>query len=806
VEIMHFRELTERYSLDKILRSTRTGTVLRATDSRSGQAVAVKLVNVPSPAELVQRSPEFEKLTAALEALRHPNLPLLIDSGFTTEGSAFLVMELLEGRTLDIAGSAGSAGNAGSAGSAPASPQGLLALLYQALNGLEALARRGLAHHNLSPDNLLLVAGTEPERIKLLGLGTAVFRGAAAAPTESARYRAPELGTERAADWRADLFSFAATTCHLLGAATGPGDSPVVQLPFALSLELENSEALRQTLERALRHDPAERPSHQEMRDAIRLALGSDVPVPVDDKPPAPKLVIPAAMPATPAPKPAAVPAMPAASPAADLDDSGGELLSSVDDDLLDALSPSLAMPAPAAPVASVAPTVSAVPAAAPGNPGNVVPFQRRPGGGMSASVAEKITDPAATRRRAILLVSLAASLVVALGLAYWWFSRGTAAPPAPVAAEPILPVRPPRRPAAEVLQEAQLAFADGDDATTLEILGTLTAADQSALPPGGCRALQSLQATLQRSALERLPESLAQGLKGDIGRLRLAVAVAGPGSDLPEAVRADLERARGVVGLYDQIAEAAGRDAHREVLERFALLAQQLPGASDPQGLRDHAAASLEDGAEALAREGKYQEAVMHLAPVQSTWPNRAGLAARRDGYLRAEKDEAQQEALLAELPGLERRHLLDEALDKVRAVTPTPHLAAPLAEARQRLEQALAQIDGQAPQIVLRDGYYLDYDRGRVVELSFRISDDFKVRDIKLMARPQGGKMRSMPIVTTRLGYTTVKLEPSFHQNGTVEFYVAATDVSGHTGYFGSPDSPKQLKRREGFRPVLR
>jgi tetratricopeptide (TPR) repeat protein len=356
------------------------------------------------------------------------------------------------------------------------------------------------------------------------------------------------------------------------------------------------------------------------------------------------------------------------------------------------------------------------------------------------------------------------------------------------------------------VLEEAQLAFADGDDPRTLEILGTLTAADQSALPPGGCRALQSLQATLQRSALERLPESLAQGLKGDIARLRLAVAVAGPGSDQPEEVRADLERARGLVGLYDQIAEAAGRDAHRDVLERFALFAQQLPGASDPQGLRDHAAASLEDGAEALAREGKYQEAVAHLEPVQRTWPDRAGLAARRDGYLRAEKDEAQQEALLAELPALEHRHLLDEALDKVRAVTPTPHLAAQLAEARQRLEQALAQIDGQPPQIVLRDGYYLDYDRGRVVELSFRVSDDFKVRGIKLMARPQGGKMRSMPIEITRLGYTTVKLEPSFHQNGTVEFYVTATDVSGHTGYFGSPDNPKQLKRREGFQPVLR
>src|SRR6185369_325907 len=100
---MHFRELTDRYSLDKILRSTRTGSVLRATDSRSGQTVAVKLINVPSPADLVQRAPQYEKLATALEALHHANLPQLIDSGFSTEGSAFLVMELLDGRTLDLA-------------------------------------------------------------------------------------------------------------------------------------------------------------------------------------------------------------------------------------------------------------------------------------------------------------------------------------------------------------------------------------------------------------------------------------------------------------------------------------------------------------------------------------------------------------------------------------------------------------------------------------------------------------------------------------------------------------------------------
>jgi hypothetical protein len=71
--------------------------------------------------------------------------------------------------------------------------------------------------------------------------------------------------------------------------------------------------------------------------------------------------------------------------------------------------------------------------------------------------------------------------------------------------------------------------------------------------------------------------------------------------------------------------------------------------------------------------------------------------------------------------------------------------------------------------------------------------------------MARPEGGKMRELPLQASRLGYTA-EIPPSFHQNGTVELYVVATDVSGHTGSFGSPDHPQQLKRREGFQRILR
>lgn len=777
----HFRELTDRYTLEKILRSSRAGTVLRAIDSRSGQALAVKTINVASPPLLVQKAPELEKLGAALESLREPSLPAVTDSGFTTEGSAFLVLELLEGKTLDTL---------------TGPPQRLLALLAQAVDGLEALARRGIAHHNLSPDNLFVVGAPPAERIKVLGLGTALFRAAGPAPAESARFRAPELQENGPADWRADLYSFALTTCQVLGITVTAGDPPSVQMPFALSLELENSEALRQILERCLRRNPAERPSHQEVRDAFRLALGGlQAPAPFPEaKPAAPKLVL-----TPPRPAPAAGPAVtfpPAAStgptllasavhaapePLPSVDE---ELLPTIDDDILNALAT-----APPTPVDPNAPP-----------PGRVVPFR-----GAGSAAVPPPPEKANPLMKPGVLLALAAVLIAAAGGAFWWLGRES--PQETVQAEaPALPPPPPRRPATEVLAEVQEAMADEDWPAALETLRTLNGTDLATLSPQGCGQLAALEETLGRVAVERLPQDLAQGLKtGNLGRIRFALSAAdGQEETLSEGLRADLARARSVLALYAGIEEAAGRQAHIEVLERFALLEKDLPGATDPQGVRDHAAAVLEKQAEDLARGGKYEDALVELDSVLRHWPEREIASERFKAYQRARQLTGEQEALLETLPAAERRRKPHEGLEMLDGVEPVPHLEAQFAEVRKKLEEQLAFLDQKVPQIVLRDGYFLDYDRGSVVELSFRVTDDYLVRSVKLMARPEGGRMREIPLEKSTLGYST-EIPPDFHRNGVVEIYVVATDASGHEGFFGTPDLPKMMQRRRGFERMV-
>ncbi len=832
---MQFRELTDSYQLQKIVKSTRFGTVLRATDSRSGQTVVAKLITVgPSPG-LAAGAPEFEKLAGVLGSLRHPNLPMVLDSGFTPDGSAFFVLELLEGKSLDTIASL--------------PPARVLKIVGQALSGLEVLAGRGVAHHNLSLDNVFLATTSAGDQVKLLGLGTAIFRprGAAAGGAvgpENARFLAPELQTGAPADWRADLYSLALTTCNALGATVGLGDTPVVQMPLAVSFELESDEALRQVLERCLRSNPAARATPREFREALLQALGNQAPAP---QMPALGAAVPAAVAAAPPPSspissalppPEPMPAMappvqfpapamaaqsssisepspalsvpsaaPAASaealPALDLPPLGdplpeGDVLQPIDDEVLNAL---LSVPAP--------PPRPQKPGQA-GAGAKVVPFLKK--GKTAPPPASDAPAPAATKAPWFLrplLLGILAGVVVLAGAAglVWYLRRPQPAPPPPP--KPVFVAEVFTKPPLAQLEEAKLLLAQGDDLKARRTLHDLAFGEQGLLPPEGCRQLDAIQETLVLITLERLPADLQNGLKtGDLEVLRTAVeAASGQEAGLAPDVRANFDRAHGIVDAYGQALAASAQGNHVQVLERFATLQTLLPKMSDPEDLRGKAASALETQAEALVTEAKYGAAIVQLEPLSRTWADRPGLKERIAKYQTYQENETQQEALLAALPNIERRRKPSEALDSMAGIEPTPHLAPRFAEARKRLEEQLARLDQAPPQLVPRDGFALySYSRGTVINLSFRATDDYQVKDVKFLARPRGGKMRELPLEKSRTGYYTVEIPPSFHQNETVDFYVVAIDLSGHEAFLGSPDKPLQLKRSQGFERLIR
>lgn len=1027
------RELTDDYRLEKILSSSRGGSILRASRIDNGQTVVIKLINVPAaadPAVALKAAARFSAYAAGLAGLRHPNLPLVLDSGLTPDGGAFLVMEKLDGVGFE----------AGSAPGGGAAPDRILPLLAQALAGLEELARHGLAHLNLCPENLFLIpaaaatttalaqatsgldrtGGGAPEQtVKLLGLGTPLFHlGEPWPDASSARFRAPELALPAAAretmpDWHADCYALAQTACYALGITVAVGDLAgtlmhTVQMPLALSFELANDEALRQILELCLRQSPRERPSHGAIRNAFSLALGGieltggaasaerhqlepgprpstavstagaeatpgasaapdlaaaaagagaagdsfldlfDVPASlpalpgtdeshgaagdpfglsfpdglelpqVDDffasgqdhpgvelpqmdelfasgsdhpgggggfsdvgpgadvvPPPAPPRPaggdqssrpaggdrsprpagpveaprpagiagLPGAEGPLPVPAPAAAlgvsnlggPALPApvvaaaalsfagaaaaapnrevAAPPAEA--ASGELLSGVDELLGSLPPPPPLVPPPVAPRGARGRPggrgrVGAAAAEVQGRRAPAAAAAPRPGAAALA-FGRKLLAPLLALPRPVLLAGAAALLLAAGALTWILAARGSRQAPraagegAVVAASALPPPRPGRSAAAKFFDaRSYLIFGKESDARVRQALRELTYADQGALGPDGCRQLAAIQQTLAASALETVPQDLASGLRGgDLGALESVVEVASD-RDLPPRQLGDLARARNLVNQYELARAAAAGGDHAQVLERFRAMEGLSRTLRDPLELRDRAARALEDDAHALASEGRYDEALRRLGPLLRDWPERAGIKDLAKRYETASASEPQQLAILDSVPSYESRRKPSEALDLLRPLQPTPHLEQRFAEAKQRLEAQLAQLDVEPPQVVLRPGYPLDYWRGSMVTLSFRVTDDYEVKSVKVFARPEAGRMTELPLQKSGFGWD-VKIPPSFHQNGTVELYVVATDRSGHEGYLGSKENPLRLKRRQGFQQLL-
>ncbi len=916
--MLQFREVTERFRLEKILKSTRAGSVLRASDLATAEPAVVKLLSIASAAD----AEAFLAYAGTLAGLSHASLPEIKDFGVTPDGSAFLVMELLEGRSFE---------------SAAGSPsRRVLPLLDTVAEGLEVLAVHGLAHRNLAPDNLLLVPA-ERGGVKMLGFGTSLFRrpGAAAEP-QSARFRAPEelaasadSGTIDGA--RADVYSLVRIACQVLGTPVFYEDTPEpqIELPQSFKFELDEFDPLRMALQAALRRDPADRPSLTRLRSALRRAVGAPEPplirkprpvvapeprpaalapdlsrpamapdpagasaapagsalpdlgllpalpdleaVPVAGlgggpgapalpalgaaaaSPPlgapvapggipgraaappamsatsamsaaaaaavgAPRLVVPGATAAaTAAASPAPAPVTGA--PAGALDDTGGELLSAIGDDLL---LESLENAEPAAPAAAAAPPpsqrprparVAAAPVAAPAGRSRL--FRLLPGGpaGKAGAARPAAGQPGEAElpagaavpiwKRPLPLALAGVGLILALGLGWWLLAGPAEAPPPPVAA---VPAGPPRVPPEERLADALDLLGQGEDLRALELLRGLTGEDQQALGVAACARVRLLEETLGFTVGERLEEDLAGGLEGgNVSLVRLAVRAADglPGLGLSAAAQADLARARQVADLYAKAEAAGGRKDHLVVLQQFATMAGLMgDDPRDTSGLRDRAAQAIEAEADELVLAARYDDALARIAPLTSAWPERSGLEEKVKGYRRQKADEERVAGLLVAAANTEKRKKPDEGLGLLRGVEPTPHLKAQFDQTVGRLEALLARVDARPPTVELRPGFLLEYDRGTFVNLSFRVKDDYKVQDVKVFGRPGGGKARELAVEKERNAAYNVVIAPGFHQNETVEVYVVATDVSGHEGFLGSRDKPLRITRRKGFR----
>jgi eukaryotic-like serine/threonine-protein kinase len=223
--------LAEKWRLERVLGVGGVATVYLATH-RNKNRVAIKLLHAELAHNTEIRS-RFTREGYLANSIDHPGVVRVVDDDYSPDGLPFLVMELLEGETLEERASR-------HGGRLPAGE--VLALVDQLLDVLIVAHRQELVHRDLKPDNLFL---TREGRLKVLDFGIAhlvevVPHGAATAvgmlmgtpafmPPEQARSRWQEV------DAKSDLYAVGASMFYLLsGQGIRHGETLTEQLAQAI--------------------------------------------------------------------------------------------------------------------------------------------------------------------------------------------------------------------------------------------------------------------------------------------------------------------------------------------------------------------------------------------------------------------------------------------------------------------------------------------------------------------------------------------------------------------------------------------
>ena len=269
------RELEGRYTILEQLGGGGMGTVYRGVQHSVGRECAIKVIK-PSLVREPVVIKRFLREAKLASRLAHPNAVAVLDFGQTDDGLFFLVMELVDGKTLDKLLAEG-----------PLAPLRAIRIGTQICDALEGAHALSIVHRDLKPANVMILS-TGRDLVKVLdfGLAKSLAGEQSSARTTSvgtwngtAAYVAPEVAGGDAADARADLYSLG---CMLHQALRG-------KLPFwndnvhtLVAMHLNDPppklvgipRSLAQVIERLLAKRPDDRYANAaEAREALEASL-----------------------------------------------------------------------------------------------------------------------------------------------------------------------------------------------------------------------------------------------------------------------------------------------------------------------------------------------------------------------------------------------------------------------------------------------------------------------------------------------------------------------------------------------------
>jgi hypothetical protein len=265
--------LRGKYTLEAVLGVGGMATVYLGVH-RNGHKVAVKMLHPEASADPVTRA-RFLREGYVANSIGHTGAVRVLDDDVDADGSAFIVMELLEGETLHAR-----VNRCG--GRLPA--REALALGHKLCDVLAAAHEKGVVHRDVKPENLFL---TTDRALKVLDFGIARGGGPgllgthAGAAIGTPAFMPPEqaLGHHVEVDARSDVWSVGATLFALIsGHLVHEGETAGEMLVAAATRPARSLAAVARDVpapivalvDRALRFAREDRwPSAEALRDGI---------------------------------------------------------------------------------------------------------------------------------------------------------------------------------------------------------------------------------------------------------------------------------------------------------------------------------------------------------------------------------------------------------------------------------------------------------------------------------------------------------------------------------------------------------
>jgi serine/threonine-protein kinase len=271
--------LDQRFELASVIETRSLGRLYRALELATGREVAVQILG-PEAARNASVVARFHRVTPVLCALRSEHTCSTFAAGQALDGSLYLAMELLDGRSLRQLLHE----------EAPLRWRRVRKILGEVCAAVAEAHGHGLVHGILTPERVLLVRrGQDPDFVKLLDTGLVrVIHGEPRAPPSPRRrldgvpvgveYWPPEQVGHAPRDGRSDVYALGALGYEMLtgkvpfGDATGIGSQFAAHLrppppPSQRAPDAAIPRAADQLILRCLAKDP-----HERYADAAQVA------------------------------------------------------------------------------------------------------------------------------------------------------------------------------------------------------------------------------------------------------------------------------------------------------------------------------------------------------------------------------------------------------------------------------------------------------------------------------------------------------------------------------------------------------